>query len=143
MAMNEWWSLGVTQQWIGRVDRTVSVRAATSSGNDRQRGLRCRRAARPARLEADLSFVVPVSNNWNLYGRWNYSLHDNQTIEALAGFEWDSCCMAVRLVGRQFIRSFNSQENLGLYLEIELKGLGSFGRDTGRLLDDAILGYTR
>ena len=87
---------------------------------------RYRRATlgQPTLEETDLSFVIPVGTNWNLYGRWNYSLHDNQTIEALAGFEWDSCCMAVRLVGRQFIRSFNSQENLGLYLEIELKGLG-------------------
>jgi hypothetical protein len=28
-------------------------------------------------------------------------------------------------------------------VEIELKDLGSFGRDTRRLLDDAILGYSR
>ena len=84
-----------------------------------------------------------MNRKWNLYGRWNYSLHDEQTIEALAGFEYNSCCMAVRILGRQYIRSFDSRENFGLYLEIELNGLGSFGRDTGRLLDDAILGYTR
>jgi hypothetical protein len=38
--------------------------------------------------------------------------------------------MAVRVLGRQYIRSFDSRENFGLYLEIELNGLGSFGRDT-------------
>lgn len=149
MAMNEWWSLGVTQQWDPDKEWTElsSVRGQLhlKQGTIVNAAYRYRRATlgQPTLEETDLSFVIPVSNNWNLYGRWNYSLHDNQTIEALAGFEWDSCCMAVRLVGRQFIRSFNSQENLGLYLEIELKGLGSFGRDTGRLLDDAILGYTR
>ena len=49
----------------------------------------------------------------------------------------------MRVLGRQYIRSFDSRQNLGLYLEIELNGLGSFGRDTARLLDNAILGYTR
>ena len=106
-----------------------------------------RRHGRPSFLSAaleqtDLSFVVPFKHNWNLYGRWNYSLHDNQTIEALGGLEWKSCCMSVRLLGRQYIRSFDARENFGLYLEIELNGVGSFGRDTVRLLDDAILGYT-
>ena len=51
--------------------------------------------------------------------------------------------MKVRLLARQYVRSIDRQNNFGLYLEIELNGLGSFGRDTERLLDDAILGYTR
>ena len=97
----------------------------------------------PGLEQTDLSFVIPVNANWNLYGRWNYSLRDNQTIEALGGFEWKSCCVAVRVLGRQYIRSADSRQNLGLYLEIELNGIGSFGRDTARLLDNAILGYTR
>ena len=42
--------------------------------------------AQPGLEQTDLSFVIPVNRNWNLYGRWNYSLRDNQTIEALAGF---------------------------------------------------------
>ena len=93
--------------------------------------------------QTDLSFVVPVSRNWNLLGRWNHSLKDNQTLEALGGFEWKSCCVAVRLLARQYVRSLDRRDNFGLYLEIELNGLGSFGRDTDRLLDNAILGYTR
>ena len=92
--------------------------------------------------QTDLSFVIPVGARWNLYGRWNYSLKDRQTLEALGGMEWKSCCVAVRLLGRQYIRSANSRRNLGLYLEVELNGLGSFGRSTARLLDDAILGYS-
>src|SRR5207253_1013348 len=67
--------------------------------------------------QTDLSFVIPVSTRWSLYGRWNYSLRGNQTLEALGGMEWKSCCVAVRLLGRQYIRSANSRQNLGLYLE--------------------------
>ena len=149
LSVSDWWSLGVTQQWNPDDRRTdlSSVRSQLRlhQGTIINATYRYRRnsPSQPAVEQTDLSFVIPVNANWNLYGRWNYSLHDNQTIEALGGFEWKSCCVAVRLLGRQYIRSFDSRQNLGLYLEIELNGLGSFGRDTARLLDNAILGYTR
>jgi LPS-assembly protein len=148
VSLADWWNLGVTQQWDPDGHRTDLSSVHTQvhlNGTVVNAAYRYRRPTltQPALEQTDLSFVVPLNHNWNAYGRWNYSLHDNQTIEALAGMEWKSCCMAVRVLGRQYIRSFDSRENFGLYLEIELNGLGSFGRDTGRLLDDAILGYTR
>lgn len=149
LVVSDWWSMGVTQQWDPEEQRTdlSSARGQLrlKRGTIVNAAYRYRRGT-PGQTkveETDLSFIIPVGNSWNLYGRWNYSLHDNQTIEALAGFEWDSCCLAVRLLGRQFVRSLNSPDNLGIYLEIELKGLGSFGRNTAGFLDNAILGYTR
>jgi LPS-assembly protein len=147
--VNDHWKVGVTQQWDPDDQQTdlSSVRTQFRYGHGGvvNAAYRFRRNLpnQPALEQTDLSFVIPVNAKWNLYGRWNYSLYDNQTIEALAGFEWNSCCVAVRLLGRQYIRSFDSRQNLGLYLEVELKGLGSFGRDTARLLDNAILGYAR
>jgi LPS-assembly protein len=149
ISLSDWWSLGFTHQWDSEGRRTdlssVHTQLRLHQGTIVNLAYRYRRPSDnlPALEQTDFSFVVPVNRNWNLYGRWNYSLHDNQTIEALGGFEWKSCCVAVRLLGRQYIRSADSRENLGLYLEIELNGLGSFGRDTARLLDDAILGYAR
>lgn len=149
LSVSDWWSLGVTHQWDPSDQRTdlssVRTQLRLHKGTIVNAAYRYRRELpnQPGLEQTDLSFVIPVNRNWNLYGRWNYSLRDNQTIEALAGFEWNSCCVAVRLLGRQYIRSFDSRQNLGLYLEIELNGLGSFGRDTARLLDDAILGYAR
>ena len=87
--------------------------------------------------------MLPLNQNWRLLGRWNYSLRDGETLEALAGFEWKSCCVAVRLLGRQYIREFGGERNTGIYLELELNGLGGLGRNTARLLDDAILDYSR
>ena len=57
--------------------------------------------------------------------------------------QWDSCCIAVRLVGRRYIRNSEGELNRGLMLEIELKGLGSAGQDTRKTLRRAILGYNR
>ena len=51
--------------------------------------------------------------------------------------------MAVRVLGRRYIREFGGESNTGIYLELELNGVGSLGRDTARLLDDAILDYSR
>jgi LPS-assembly protein len=147
LSVSDWWNVGLTHQWDPEDRRTdlssVHTQLRLHQGTIVNAAYRYRRRTDtlPPLEQTDLSFVIPVDRNWNLYGRWNYSLHDNQTIEALAGFEWKSCCVAVRLLGRQYIRSFDSRQNLGLYLEIELNGLGSFGRDTVRLLDNAILGY--
>ena len=101
--------------------------------------------------QTDLSFVAPITPQWRVVGRWNYSLrndpltpeNDAGTLESMAGLEWKSCCVALRVLGRQYIRSFDAKENVGIYFELELNGLGSFGRDTAGLLDNAILGYSR
>ena len=99
---------------------------------------------RPGQVkQTDLSFVYPIDDNWRLLGRWDYSLQDNTTLEALAGVEWQDCCMAVRLIGRDYIRNQQGQKNFALFVEVELKGLGSLGRNTSDLLDRDILGYTR
>ncbi len=99
---------------------------------------------RPGLVEqADLSFVYPLDANWRLLGRWDYSLKDSTTLEALGGVEWGDCCMAVRVIGRDYIRNQIGQKNFALFFEVELKGLGSLGRNTSDLLDRDILGYTR
>ncbi|WP_255505592.1 hypothetical protein [Alkalisalibacterium limincola] len=93
--------------------------------------------------QTDLSFVQPIRENWRLIGRWNYSILDRSTIEAIGGVEWEGCCLAVRLLGRHYVRNREGEKNNAVYLEIELKGLGSFGRRTGELLERAILDYDR
>jgi LPS-assembly protein len=60
--------------------------------------------------------------------RLKYSLDDNELLEALAGLEYESCCWGLRLVARRYLRSRSGDERDALYLELNLKGLGSFGR---------------
>ena len=93
--------------------------------------------------QVDTSFTVPVSERWRLVGRWNYSLLDSSTLEAVAGFEWESCCLAARVLGRRYVRNREGEMNNGIYIELELKGLATLGRKSGELLERAILGYTR
>ena len=65
------------------------------------------------------------------------------TLEALAGVEYESCCYAIRLLGRHYVRNVEGERDNALYLEIELKGLGNLGRHSEDLLRRAIVGYTR
>jgi len=48
----------------------------------------------------------------------------------------------VRVLARDYIRDFGGERNRGIYLEVELNGIGRFGRDSERLLSDAILGFS-
>jgi LPS-assembly protein len=105
--------------------------------------------------QLDVSAVYPVSPRWRLLGRWNVALRDTynattnpgwtrghpKTIEALAGVEYDSCCTAIRLVGRHYVRDNQGNTDNAVMLEIEFKGLGSSTPQTEAFLQRAILGY--
>jgi LPS-assembly protein len=70
-------------------------------------------------------------------------MQDHQLLEGIAGVQWDSCCMAVRLVGRRYLHNREGELNNSIQFEVELKGLGSAGPDTESRLRRAILGYYR
>jgi LPS-assembly protein len=143
-ALSDDWNLGYTQQWDPDQKQTLLSGIRTQVRWDKGGLFNASYRYRKNSLEqGDVSFRVPVNRNWNLLGRWNYSIRDRKTLESLAGVEWKSCCVALRVVGRNYIRTFDSKSNFGLYVELELNGLGSFGRDTADLLDNAILGYSQ
>ncbi|PCJ32493.1 MAG: organic solvent tolerance protein [Gammaproteobacteria bacterium] len=92
--------------------------------------------------QVDLSTRVPFNDKFSFVGRWYHSLSDNRTLETLAGIEYDSCCWATRVVVRDYVNSITDQDrNLGIFFQVELKGLGGFGQKTEALLDKNILGY--
>lgn len=103
-----------------------------------------------AQLEQyDASFVYPISDRWRVLGRGIWSVHDHQIIEALAGVEYDSCCVAFRVVERRYASGYNplappsdtSRFDNAIMFEIEFKGVGAFNSQTEDLLHRDILGY--
>lgn len=94
----------------------------------------------------DASMVYPISDRWRILGRWTYSVLQKTTLEALAGIEYDSCCVAVRLVGRHYVRNYNfttnrADTNNAIMFELQFKGLGAFNGQTEGFLRRGILGY--
>ncbi|MCW8906957.1 MAG: LPS assembly protein LptD [Sedimenticola sp.] len=91
--------------------------------------------------QTDLSARWPVSSRVHLVGRWNYSLLHEKSMERFAGIEYDSCCWITRFVVRDYRSDANSEGNLALFLQLELKGLTSLGDKIDQLLERGILGY--
>jgi len=78
--------------------------------------------------QLDLRFRYPVTDQWNLISRVNYSFEDSTALELLGGVEYESCCWAVRASIRQYIRDRESDKRTAFFIELHLKGLGSLGR---------------
>ncbi|HET8808550.1 MAG TPA: LPS-assembly protein LptD [Methylophaga sp.] len=92
--------------------------------------------------QVDISASMPINDTWSVIGRYYRSLDDQRTLETLAGFEYNSCCWATRFVFRDYINDINSDDrNTAFFVEIQLKGLGSFGNKTDNLLQESIIGY--
>ena len=147
--INDRWSVGGSYQWDPKFRRQdlASARARYLIGDEGVANLSYR-YRRNLLEQVDLSFLYPITPAWSLVGRYYYSLyrnatHEPQLLEAIAGVQWDSCCIAMRLVERRYIHNRQGELNNALQLEIEFKGLGSAGPDTERRLRRAILGYYR
>ncbi|HET6804278.1 MAG TPA: LPS assembly protein LptD [Frateuria sp.] len=94
----------------------------------------------------DASAIYPISERWRLLGRWVYSVRDQRTVEALAGVEYDSCCVAVRVVGRHYVVASGpvtqrGRTNNAVMFELVFKGLGAFNGQAEDVLRRGILGY--
>jgi len=76
----------------------------------------------------DVRYYWPINERWRLFSRVNWSLEDDDLLEGLVGAEYESCCWALRVVARRYLRDRQGGERDALYLELRLKGLGSFGR---------------
>jgi LPS-assembly protein len=100
----------------------------------------------PLLEQYDASVVYPVSDRWRLIGHWTYSVLDKKTVEALAGVEYDTCCVALRLVGRHYVNTYNDttlqgSANTAVMLEVQFKGMGGFTGQSENALRNGILGY--
>lgn len=91
--------------------------------------------------QTDFSFRWPLTARWSVLARWNYSLPENQTLETVAGIEYESCCWGVRVVGRRFISTSEGDFDHAIMMQVVLKGLGGVGSVSSYLRSN-IPGYT-
>ena len=91
--------------------------------------------------QTDLAFIWPLSEQFSVIGRHNYSLRDDRLLEALAGLEYGRCCWRVRAILRQYTDSNGDDHNLAFMVQLELNGLGRLGDDIDKTLERGIYGY--
>lgn len=90
----------------------------------------------------DIAAQWPVTNSWTLLGRWNFSLLDSKTLEAVAGVEYNAGCWVLRLVGQR-LTTTTQTTTTSVYLQIELNGLARFGTSPLDLLRRSVPGYLK
>ena len=90
--------------------------------------------------QIDLSAEWPVTEHLTLLGRWNYSLTDKKTLEAVAGIEYNGYCWVLRIVGQR-LTTTTQQTSTGIFLQLELNGLARVGTSPLELLRRSVPGY--
>src|SRR5688572_14532658 len=70
----------------------------------------------------DIATQWPITPQWTLLARWNYSLVQSKTLEALVGFEYNADCWALRAVLHR-LRTTTERTSNSVYVQLELTGL--------------------
>lgn len=103
--------------------------------------------------QVDTSVIWPVSTQWALIARSNYDFRYDLELDTFAGLEYNDCCYRVRVMARRWL-NFNYDATFletatrddyreGVFVDIQLKGLGNIGERVSNLLDKAIFGYSK
>jgi LPS-assembly protein len=90
--------------------------------------------------QIDLSGQWPVRDRWTLIGRWNYSLTDRKTLEAVAGIEYNADCWVLRIVGQR-LTTTTEQSTTSVFVQLEFNGLARVGTSPLELLRRSVPGY--
>jgi len=84
----------------------------------------------------DIRYYQPINERWRILGRVNYSIQDSDLLSAEAGFQYDSCCWALRVVAKRFLRNRDGDHRDAIYVQLLLKGLANIGRRSAPLFYD-------
>ena len=99
----------------------------------------------PSVNQLGMSFVWPLSRQWQILGNVAQDLDAKKPVQLLAGLAYESCCWRVKF-GAEYFAISNPNPDIVEYstsalLQFELKGLGSAGSQADRRFERAILGY--
>ncbi|QFU21542.1 LPS assembly protein LptD [Shewanella eurypsychrophilus] len=105
--------------------------------------------------QAGMRGAWPVSDNLYLVGNWYYDLNESRSVETYAGFQYESCCWALRLSYHYRIKT-NYEDDFnptldnrelfesGVYLNFVIKGLGGSGPlGVSDMLNDGLFNYRK
>ena len=89
------------------------------------------RFSRNALDTREAAFFWRLNPHWQFFANDKFDLKEDHTLERFSGFQYDSCCWAFRVMLRKNFRGLlNGRPDFenGIYFELVLKGLSSFGR---------------
>ena len=84
----------------------------------------------------DIRYYQPINERWLILGRLNWSIKESDLLSGEVGFEYESCCWALRTVAKRFLRDREGGYRDAIYIQLILKGLGNIGRRAKPLFYD-------
>ena len=75
----------------------------------------------------------PLGNRFYSVGRFDYDLRTSQTIESVAGVEYDGGCWVARTLFDRISLPTSPAANYTFFVQLELNGLGNIGTDPNKL----------
>jgi len=161
LQLSDQWRLNTSYQWSPNTDHTdiATVELQHRLGTDGV--LNFSYHYLDGLLEQySVSAVYQLSERWRLMGSWTYAepikglaTSLRGTIEALAGVEYDNCCVTLELVDRSYVNqtyygeaplpaggNTNLRDN-AIMFEVIFKGIGASSSQIDPLLRRDILGY--
>ena len=127
----------INAQWSWQSNKIdVAILGATYTSSKGMRLGAEYRYRRDSLDQFDIRYYHPLNERWNILGRVNYSLKDSDLLAAEAGIEYDSCCWALRVSGKRFLRNRDGDHRDAVFVQLVLKGLGNVGRRSAPLFYD-------
>ncbi|MDP6967764.1 MAG: LPS assembly protein LptD [Gammaproteobacteria bacterium] len=71
-----------------------------------------------------LSLIWPLAPQWTMFAQYKGDLTNNTSLDKITGVEYANCCWKARLVNRDWLVDASTGHQHGIFLELELKGLG-------------------
>ena len=123
----EYWLAGFDAQWSP--DQKIFNRSSFSLdySRDRKRLALSYSYRRDLLEQADATLVTPIAGNWHFAGRWRFSLAEHRSLETLAGLEYETCCWSASASWRRHLATASGDYSSGVYVQLQLKGLGGLG----------------
>ena len=91
--------------------------------------------------QSTISLVYPLSGQWQLFAKRQYSVRRQKPVENLGGIAWQSCCWGFKLLYREAADRDITRIDRSVLFQLTLKGLGSAGKSIDSIAESAILGY--
>jgi len=137
------WHAGMELQWDSERSETdrSSLRLQYRPGESKAINVGYR-YVRESLEQTDISFTWPLGKKWKALGRYNYSLQDKMALDQFAGLEYETCCWAIRVLGRKSIARSTGESDSAISFQFELKGFSNVGSGSSASLERDILGNT-
>jgi LPS-assembly protein len=138
------WNLAVDYQWNSETRKTAQAETRFQYRPETDRLLGFAYRYRDGLLEqGDVSLVWPIGTAWRVIGRYSYSFLEEKGLERFLGWEYESCCWRLRLIGRRYISRRTGESDSSVSIQLQLRGFSDDGDSPEELLDRGILGYQR